>query len=175
MKLGVYFALCQRDWGFKYWFKSFSLVMLENAVVCPLLYCIAEHSTEELQFCCSPGGFASLCYVQHRDGQDLWSVAASTSCSSSQNPCSLMMWLEAHRTCLAQPLSARSLATKTACLASDIWARNWACRNDRSTSGCPLETAVQREARAYHFTGRSWGIVMKNSRGLMVEGVSGSC
>lgn len=73
-----------------------------NAGVSPLLCCIAEHSMWELQFFCTPW----LCiakYVQHRDGQDLWSVVASTLCSSSQNPCLLMMWLEAHRTCLTHP------------------------------------------------------------------------
>lgn len=74
MKLWVYFALYPSDWSFKYWFKSFRLVMLDNASVSSLLYCIAEHSMEELQFCCSPGALHpfTMCSIAMGRIYEVW-------------------------------------------------------------------------------------------------------
>ena len=76
------------------------------------------------------------------------------------------MWLEAHRTCLAHPAQPAASLPQRRAQASDIWARKrWAFSNDWSTSRRSQETTVQREARAYHFTVRSQGFVMRSSRG----------
>lgn len=153
-------------WSSENWWKWFRVCLCSvsveagyNAGACPLSYYTACKKCKAFV----PQAFAAPT-EQRRDGQGLWTVAASTSCFSSQDRCSLMMWLQAHRTCRAHP--SQSAAQLPPPHAGPLIAEqgNGSVAMTWARGGAQKTSAMLRNARACHFLARSWGFVVRNSR-----------